>query len=105
MPGEFPSGLYLDLAILLMAVVFFIFIGVRLEDLGAKRHILAAFPSHIDFLSVKPEDFPEIDFESLNSYTEALEALGFTHALDYTTKTDVPLGRGFARLFTHAAHL
>ncbi len=102
MPTELSPGLWLLLAILAIAFVFFFF---RVGDYGAKRRILAVIPDRIDFLSVKPEDFPELDFDALRNYTEALEALGFSFALDYTVKTDVSLGRGFARLFTHAAHL
>ena len=102
MPTELSPGLWLLLAILAIAFVFFFF---RVGDYGPKRRILAVIPDRVDFLSAKPEDFPELDFDALRNYTEALEALGFSFALDYTAKTDVSLGRGFARLFTHAAHL
>jgi hypothetical protein len=67
-----------------------------------KAAILRVLPDRIDFVSATLEQFPHLDTEELQRLTEAFESLGFTHLMDYRTKTDLAnSGKGFARLFVH----
>lgn len=66
------------------------------------QNLLRTIPDHMDFAPSQPADFPALDRRRLQDYSQALEALGFVHSLDYTLRTDVPLSAGgFGRLFFH----
>ncbi|MCI0376948.1 MAG: hypothetical protein L0215_05035 [Gemmataceae bacterium] len=91
--------------------IAYILAGVVLGIPGAfiymyltKSMIVEAMPEDIDFSSIKPSEFKEMDFEKLASLTEKVEALGFKRLTDYTVTADIDMGtKGFARLFVHPA--
>jgi hypothetical protein len=100
---------------LLGLLMTFVMMPVRLykamqiyhEHVQQSEHqdLMALLPDHMEFLEIEPEDFPELDVHALRKYTQALQALGFVFALDYTIHTDAPdSSGGFARLFFHPTH-
>jgi hypothetical protein len=89
------------LAAALPFVVSLVLIGLW-AAWSTKEALLAAIPDEVEFRAARAEDYADLDAERLARYTQALEALGFTHLIDYTTAADVPRWpKGFARLFVH----
>lgn len=67
-----------------------------------KSVFLNNIPGELDFRPARLPDYPHLDADKLQSYTEAFEALGFRRLTDYTVVTDVESdNKGFARLFVH----
>ncbi|MCI0737918.1 MAG: hypothetical protein L0Y72_02660 [Gemmataceae bacterium] len=87
---------YLLAGVVLGIPGFFIYIYLT------KSMIVEAMPEDVDFSTIKPSEFKEMDFEKLASLTEKVEALGFKRLTDYTVTADIDMGtKGFARLFVH----
>jgi hypothetical protein len=68
----------------------------------AHREFMKSIPERLEFVETAPEAFPRLDQNTLMSYSDGLEALGFVRAIDYCVLTDtMPKAKGFARLFVH----
>lgn len=81
---------YIIPSILIFVLVFLVF---------TKFLIVTSLPKTVEFLPVHPDEFPELDLNSLEKYTRDLESLGFTKLMDY--KLGGEAVRGLARLFAH----
>jgi hypothetical protein len=77
----------------------------KIEDRQKHKKFMLSIGTHYEFLPTTPDDYPDLDRSALRYYTQAFEALGFVHALDYRVESDVRVGTGFARLFFHPQHL
>jgi hypothetical protein len=89
------------LAIGLTAVIFLVPMSL-LSASNTRTTILGAMPDELDFRTARAADFPGLDTEGLEEYTQALEGLGFRQLTDYTPLTELAnFPRGFGRLFVH----
>jgi hypothetical protein len=80
---------------LIIAIPFTLYGAVH-----TKSVFLQNIPDDLDYRPARLEDFPNLDEDKLQSYTEAFESLGFLQVMDYTTVTNiVSENKGFARLF------
>ena len=81
------------------------------EAIGKRDHqkLLSVLPDQVEFVTTDPANHKMLDREALRHYAEALEALGFVHAVDYSVRYPghATLGKnppGFARVWVHPAH-
>src|SRR5262249_19938743 len=89
------------LAVGLTAVIFLVPLGLWSAS-STRTTILGAMPDELDFRTASAADFPGLDTEGLEEYTQALEGLGFRRLTDYTLLTELAnFPRGFGRLFFH----
>ncbi len=89
------------LAIGVTAVIFMVPIMLY-SAAHTKSTFLNNIPDDLDFRPARRADFPKLDEEKLERYTQDFEALGFKRLLDYTLVTDVESeNQAFGRLFVH----
>ncbi len=69
--------------------------------LSAKPVFLQEQSKEQEFIPVDADEFPQLDVNSLQEYTDALESAGFVQLVDFTIVSE---SRCFARLFVHPQH-
>jgi hypothetical protein len=83
-----------------LGLAFLVIAGIAVVLLTIKRSLVNACPVGLMFHDAVVESYPELDHQSLSSYTEGLEELGFAHLADYTISAEQgTVQPGFARLF------
>ncbi len=83
-----------------LGLAFLVVAGIAVVLLAIKRSLVNACPVGLRFHDAIVESYPELDHQSLSSYTEGLEELGFAHLADYTISAEQgTVQPGFARLF------
>ncbi|MEG3974635.1 hypothetical protein QT970_08430 [Microcoleus sp. herbarium8] len=92
-----PESLIL---IFLPVVVLWIIVILSLL-LSAKPVFLQEQSKEQQFIPVDADEFPQLDINSLQEYTDALEAAGFVQLIDFTIVSE---SRCFVRLFVHPQH-
>lgn len=69
--------------------------------LFAKPVFLQEQSKEQQFIPVDADEFPQLDINSLQEYTDALESAGFVQVIDFTIVSE---SRCFVRLFVHPQH-
>jgi len=69
--------------------------------LSAKPVFLQELSKDLEFVPVDADEFPQLDINSLQRYTDALESAGFVQLTDFTIVSE---NRCFVRLFVHPQH-
>jgi hypothetical protein len=88
-----------------LVVVCGIVVVALVLGVGLKQLLMSALPSELRFVPARREDFPQMDWQTVDRYTYDLQGFGFVWALDYTLESDVPtMPPGFGRLFIHPVH-
>ncbi|MBI4027168.1 MAG: hypothetical protein HY360_19440 [Verrucomicrobia bacterium] len=82
--------------------VFFVIGSVAKVYMAVKTAIRTAMPDGLQFAVTTAGQFPALDANALQEYTQVLESLGFRNETDYTvTAKTGKTFPGFARLFIH----
>jgi len=88
------------IGILVPVVDWFIVFSLLLL-MFVKPFILQDFSKDQEFIPVDANEFPQLDINSLQRYTDALESVGFVQLIDFTIVSE---SRCFVRLFVHPQH-
>ncbi|WP_293156937.1 MULTISPECIES: hypothetical protein [unclassified Microcoleus] len=88
----------------LVPVVTWFIVFVLLLLLFFKPLMLQDYLKEQEFIAVEPDEFPQLDVNSLQRYTKTLELAGFVQLIDFTIMVSGKQKLGFARLFLHAQH-
>lgn len=84
----------------LVPVVTWFIVYALLLLLFFKPLILQGFSKDQEFRPVDADEFPQLDINSLQRYTDALESAGFVKLIDFKIVGQI----SFARLFVHPQH-
>ena len=90
------------IAVLVPVVTWFI-VFLLLLLLFFKPLMLQAYLKEQEFIAVEPDEFSQLNVNSLERYTKALESAGLVKLIDFTMVSDQEKP-GFARLFFHPRH-
>ncbi len=83
-----------------LSLFFLVVAGIAVGLRTIKKSLVNACPVGLMFQGAAVESYPELDLQSLSSYTEGLQELGFVHLADYTISAEHgTVQPGFARLF------
>lgn len=85
----------------LAAVVSWFITFVLSVLLFLKPLVLQDLSKEQEFILADPYEFPQLDVESLQRYTEDLESIGFVKIIDFKISTQQV---SFARIFLHPQH-
>lgn len=88
------------IGILVPVVTWFIVFSLLLL-MFVKPLILQDLSKDQEFIPADADEFPQLDINSLQRYTDALESAGFVQLIDFTIVSE---NRCFARLFVHPQH-
>ena len=94
------TGLESLILIFVPVVVLWIIVILSLL-LSAKPVFLQEQSKEQQFIPVDADEFPQLDINSLQEYTDALESAGFVQLIDFTIVSE---SRCFVRLFVHPQH-
>jgi hypothetical protein len=82
------------------------------EALSNRDHkkLLECVPDEMDFVVTNVSEHAALDIQAVEQYSEALQALGFMWAVDYTVRyprrpMHAQVGPAFARLWPHPSHV
>jgi hypothetical protein len=90
------------LAAFLLSGVALLIVGLFCMASLIKFAVLRSIPGEMHFLLVRRRDFPSLDLDLVDDYTEQFEALGFRRLEDVRHETDLDNGlSAYARLFYH----
>ncbi len=94
-------GIHPMVALGVTVVILIVPLGILWAVL-MKSTVVGSLPDDVECRPARRRDFPDMDDDPLDDYTEAFEALGFRKLTDYTVETDPDNGnQAFARLFYH----